>query len=218
MTQQFDSAEVERSVPGATLRRVSLLVLLLCVVMLGALVVFLWVNRSTSPVEGSAEAGFARDMMVHHAQAVEMAQLEYDRTENDRLRIIALDIMLGQQAQIGQMQGWLRLWRLPIARGNMPTATESMQMAGMQMPGSGLMPGMATAEQIAVLRASSGIDADRQFIELMIPHHTAGIAMAQAVLERTTVPVVRELAQAIIATQQREIDELQQILAELGDS
>jgi uncharacterized protein (DUF305 family) len=46
-------------------------------------------------------------MMVHHAQAVEMAEIVRDRTENPQTRTLATDIALTQQAQIGQMQGWL---------------------------------------------------------------------------------------------------------------
>jgi uncharacterized protein (DUF305 family) len=50
------------------------------------------------PGDDSAEAGFARDMMVHHAQAVEMAEIVRDKTESDDVRILASDIALTQQA------------------------------------------------------------------------------------------------------------------------
>ncbi len=67
------------------------------------------------PGEGSAEAGFARDMIVHHAQAVQMAEIVRDRTQSDDMRLLAADISLTQQAQIGIMQGWLQVWGLPIS-------------------------------------------------------------------------------------------------------
>src|SRR5918992_1175568 len=66
-----------------------------------------------SPSDSSPEAGFARDMMVHHAQAVEMAEIVRDKTESEEIRTLAADIALTQQAQIGQMQGWLQVWDLP---------------------------------------------------------------------------------------------------------
>lgn len=172
-------------------------------------VVLLTVRGGSAPQEGSAEAGFARDMIVHHAQAVEMSQLLYDRTEHDALKSIALDIMLTQQSQIGQMQGWLNLWGLPFANPGLP-------MAWMDMPTEGIMPGMATDEQLAALRASSGTEADRLFIHLMIAHHEAGIHMAEAVFERTSVEAVRDLARSMIDAQEREIAELEIILAEIG--
>ncbi|MDX1990999.1 MAG: DUF305 domain-containing protein [bacterium] len=159
-------------------------------------------------VASEAEVGFARDMMVHHAQAVEMALLIYDRTENDILRSIALDMMLTQQAQIGQMQGWLRLWDVPVAGTDLP-------MAWMGMPTEGLMTGMATDAQMNLLRQAAGVEADRLFISMMIPHHQSGIHMAEAVLERGDTPVVQAMAQAIIDAQQREIEELEALAAEL---
>lgn len=54
-------------------------------------------------------------MSDHHAQAVEMALLARDRTNDEELRRFALDIILTQQAQIGQMQGWLAVWERPLA-------------------------------------------------------------------------------------------------------
>src|SRR5688500_759026 len=132
-------------------------------------------NQPAFPVEGSPEVGFARDMALHHSQAVSMAQLLYDRTENPALRSIALDIMLTQQDQIGQMGGWLDIWGLPKVGITLP-------MIWMDMGTDGLMPGMATDDQIKALRASSGVDADRLFIQLMIVHHQAGIHMGEAIL------------------------------------
>jgi uncharacterized protein (DUF305 family) len=160
----------------------------------------------------SPEAGFARDMIVHHNQAVELAILLYNRTENTELRSIALDIMLSQQNQIGQMQAWLSLWNLPFSGSDLP-------MAWMNAPlQQGLMPGMATDEQIATLRASTGTDADRLFIQLMIPHHESAIHMAQTIMDRTSIPAVKNLARSMIESQTSEIAILQSILDQLGTS
>ena len=45
----------------------------------------LWVvqARSSPPSDFGADAGFARDMQTHHAQAVEMAFLVRDRTDDE---------------------------------------------------------------------------------------------------------------------------------------
>ena len=93
------------------------------------------------PGDDSAEAGFARDMMVHHAQAVQMAEIVRDRTHSGDMRLLVSDIALTQQAQIGIMQGWLEVWGLPIT-GTAPA------MAWMGHPTDGLMPGMATPEEV----------------------------------------------------------------------
>ena len=100
----------------------------------------LGMRQSDAPAADSPEVGFARDMMMHHAQAVDMATLLRDRTEDTEMRQIALDIMLTQQAQIGQMQGWLTVWQYPIASTD--PAMMWMDMADIES-----MPGMATPEQ-----------------------------------------------------------------------
>ncbi|HET9021623.1 MAG TPA: DUF305 domain-containing protein, partial [Ornithinibacter sp.] len=72
----------------------------------------LWVvqARSSAPAEFGADAGFARDMQTHHAQAVEMAFLIRDRSGDEELRTVAYDIITSQQQQAGQMYGWLVQW------------------------------------------------------------------------------------------------------------
>lgn len=158
---------------------------------------FLEYLANRPPGDGSDEAGFARDMMVHHAQAVQMAELVRDKTEDETIRTIAGDIALTQQAQIGQMQGWLSVWRLPIT-GSEP------QMAWMGHEMDGLMPGMATPEEIDELATASPEEADEIFLRLMIVHHEAAIPMSEAVYD-TDHPEVKQLAEAIATSQESEI-------------
>jgi uncharacterized protein (DUF305 family) len=161
------------------------------------------------PTEDSAEIGFARDMATHHAQAVTMAQLLYDRTDDSDMRLLALDIMLTQQAQIGQMQGWLTTWGHSLA-----SAAPAMEWMG--MPTTGLMPGMATVDDINRLRDLEGLEADGLFLQLMIPHHRAGVDMANAVVSYTERPEVIALAQSIVNSQTSEIAFMQSLLQEKG--
>lgn len=185
------------STPAAPRGRFREITLFLC--LLAALIALLVFRTTPEPPANTAEIGFARDMIVHHAQAVDMAILLYDRTENPDLKTIALDMALTQQAQIGQMQGWLSVWGEPIASADLPMAWMDMAVS------SGLMPGMATDDELASLRAADGTEADAIFIPLMIAHHQGGVHMAQGLLARSENPVVRRLAQSIIDAQQREI-------------
>ncbi|MFE9253771.1 DUF305 domain-containing protein [Streptomyces sp. NPDC006879] len=66
-----------------------------------------------TPSTTSAEAGFARDMSVHHQQAVEMSFLVRERTQDEGVRRLAYDIANTQANQRGMMLGWLDLWGLP---------------------------------------------------------------------------------------------------------
>ena len=162
-----------------------------------------------APAEDSAEAGFARDMMVHHAQAVQMAEILRDKTESEEIRTMAADIALTQQAQIGQMQGWLAVWGLP-ATGREPA------MTWMGHPTKGRMPGMASPEELNDLQQASPEEADKLFLQLMIPHHEAALPMAEAVLEETDRPEVERLAGAIAASQRGEIEMMKGLLNQRG--
>jgi uncharacterized protein (DUF305 family) len=190
------------------------------------------------PGEASVEAGFARDMSVHHAQAVAMAEAIRDRTSDPDLKLLATDIALGQQGQIGRMSGWLDEWGLnqtstttPMAwirsdnllagagagmgdmasMGSTPGADASMVMTA-----DGRMPGMATRPQVSALSTLPLADAEISFLQLMIAHHRAGVEMAQAVLARTARPDVVQLATSIVNGQQAEITVMTDMLAKRG--
>jgi uncharacterized protein (DUF305 family) len=184
-----------------------LVVVLLAGALAGATLVSLFAVGP--PGDDSAEAGFARDMMVHHAQAVEMAEIVRDRTESEEMQTLATDIALTQQGQIGQMQGWLAVWGLS------PTRT-GPAMAWMGHPTEGRMPGMAKPEEIDELREVSPEEMDIRFLRLMIPHHQAALPMAEDVLERSDRSEVERLAGAIAASQQAEIEVMQDLLQSRG--
>lgn len=170
-----------------------------------------WFGAQTNaaPGDASPEAGFGRDMAAHHAQAVDMATILRENSDDEEMRQMALDMMLTQQAQIGQIQGWLNVWELPMA-GTQPV------MAWMGMPTTGLMPGMAAPDDLNRLRSLKGVEADGLFLSLMIPHHRGGVTMAHVVLERSQRPEVRALAESIIKAQESEIALMQALLQRKG--
>ena len=179
-----------------------------------ALAVVLLVGRWSAPDhslpgERSAAVGFARDMATHHAQAVAMAEILRDRTADPDLRLLATDIALTQQSQIGRMRGWLDVW------GLRPTGT-APAMAWMGEPTDGPMPGMATAADVDRLRTAVLVDAENLFLALMIDHHLGGVAMAEAALDLEMPDEVNALARGIVTSQRSEIDVLRQLLTDRG--
>jgi uncharacterized protein (DUF305 family) len=160
-------------------------------------------RTSESPEEASVDAGFARDMAAHHAQAVEMAEIIRVTTADDAVRALATDIVLTQQAQIGRMHGWLEVW------GLRPSSTLP-RMAWMDH--EGLMPGMASRTELETLRAATGVAADQRFLKLMIEHHRGGVDMAGVAAAKASRPEVRRLARAIVASQESDIRAMEEML------
>ena len=179
------------------------LLLALAAVAIVGVVLLLW-NANAAPAEVSPEVTFARDMSAHHNQAVEMALILRDRTEDPNLRLFALDIMLTQQAQIGQMQGWLSVWQRPLQGTTAP------------MAGHGAMMGMATQAAVNELHGLPVAEAETRFLELMIRHHEGGLQMAQDVLAATQRPEVIRLARSIIDGQTAEVTYMRALLEQRG--
>lgn len=175
-------------------------------------------EAQASPASASADAGFARDMSVHHQQAVEMSFIVRDRTEDADVRRLAYDIANTQANQRGMMLGWLDMWGLPkVESGTEPMAWMGMGGHGDTGPLDGaLMPGMATKTELDRLRSASGKDAEVLYLQLMIDHHKGGVHMAQGCVDKCSVDVERNLAQGMVEAQESEIGLMTQLLKERG--
>ena len=206
---------------GLRLARLALAVALVALVTVAGIALFRPAPQAP-PGSTSPEAGFARDMQVHHAQAVEMAFLIRDRSDDPVIRAMAYDIATAQQQQIGQMYAWLQLWGVPQTGVAEPmewmSGMDHTGMSGMRMnvntTAGGRMPGMATDAQLERLRNTEGVSAERLWLRLMIAHHEAGVDMARAALDLTTTPAVRALARSVVVSQRSEIDQMRQLLAQ----
>jgi uncharacterized protein (DUF305 family) len=113
-----------------------------------------------------ADVQFMQDMLVHHAQAVEMTALLRSRTTREDMRLLAGRIEASQDDEMAFMRRWLE------ARGRTaPDAHAHHQQGGT------LMPGMLTPDEMERLAASSGAAFDRLFLEGMIKHHAGALDM-----------------------------------------
>ncbi len=181
-------------------------------------------SASVVPGTDSVDAGFSRDMIVHHSQGVLMAHYAELDTDDPEIGLLAYDINYTQTAQIGQMQGWLALWDLPqvVAEPHMAwmTTTEgghAMDMGGSTSAGvTGLMPGMATDEEINTLKSLRGKASDIYFLQLMIRHHQGGAPMMEDAQIHAENPVVRNFAAKMLVAQTGEVTQMTQMLAARG--
>jgi uncharacterized protein (DUF305 family) len=203
---------------GRPLRVVLMAVIAVGLVLLGGgLAVALGIGRTDTPDADSVAAGFARDMSRHHLQGVEMANMVAERSEDPVVRQIAFDISATQTNQAGRMQGWLSLWGVPQSGGDtMAWMTEGADHGHDMAADGGLMPGMATEEELATLRDLRGTAFDVEFLRLMIRHHQGGFEMADHAVDHSGVPAVRDLAQAIARAQSAETRTMAAMLTARG--
>ncbi|WP_406460479.1 DUF305 domain-containing protein [Streptomyces sp. NBC_01622] len=171
--------------------------------------------NSPTPTADSADAGFARDMAVHHQQAVEMSYIVRDRTKNVEVRRLAYDIAQTQANQRGMLLGWLDLWNLPKVSADPPMTWMGMGDMASGKDGA-LMPGMATNTELKKLNSLSGKSAEVFFLQLMTDHHKGGIHMAEGCVEKCRVGVEKRLAQGMVDAQQSEIQLMAGMLKERG--
>ncbi|WP_081909085.1 DUF305 domain-containing protein [Deinococcus sp. YIM 77859] len=153
------------------------------------------------PTEGSPEVTFARDMSAHHAQAVDMSVTLFKRAADPAVKLLAQDILLTQQAQVGQMQGWLMAWGRPLAGTEAP-------MAGMDRASMGL----ASAGDVRQLQHLPVNTAQTRYLVLMRRHHQGGVAMAKSALKTVKRPEVRAFAERVVAAQTSEIQAIDALL------
>tara|TARA_R110001592_G_scaffold112297_7_gene310448 strand:+ start:9582 stop:10250 length:669 start_codon:yes stop_codon:yes gene_type:complete len=167
------------------------------------------------------DIGFSQSMAIHHQQAIAMSQLMSDGRPSGLIPL-AQNIAGQQLLELGQMQGWLRLWDKPFVpnskdmvwmlMGSKPLDEAFQQYVidcGKSAQG---MPGLASAEDMQQLRVLAGRDRDTLYLSLMLAHHKGGVPMARFAAEEAHLPAVKLLAAQIVLDQSKEIQQISAIL------
>jgi uncharacterized protein (DUF305 family) len=191
----------------------------------GVLARFPFDDSVDTPAADSVDVGFCQDMSVHHDQAVEMSAIALTRSTDTAVQTLAYDILTTQQNQIGQMRGWLTLWERPLYApdGYMTWMGDDAHSSGHDMSGMDMsdsmskgvatMPGMASQQDLTALRQAQGPALDVLFLQLMLRHHQGGKPMAEYAGEHASLAVVRNLAQSMVKTQDKESEQMIALLA-----
>jgi len=152
-------------------------------------------SSSESSSANNADITFAMQMVAHHEQAIEMAQMVLDKDGVDpRVTELAQNIKDAQGPEIDTMNGWLDSWGA------------SGSMDGMDMGGT-----MSDAD-MAALKAASGSEANKLFLEQMTVHHEGAIDMAKTELQTGQNADALALAQKIVDDQTAEIASMKDLL------
>lgn len=160
-------------------------------------------NMDLGPADADYDLRFIDAMIPHHEGAVVMAKDLAQKTKRPELQKLAKDVIDAQVQEIAQMQQWRKNWypkapNTPVAwhaEMNHSMAMSLDQMKSMRMD---MDLGKADAEY------------DLRFMQAMVPHHQAAVVMAQDMAQKTKRPELQKLAKEIIASQQTEIDQMQQ--------
>lgn len=204
----------------------SLVVFLLAVA--AAIIGYSWAQNSATEqravMPGKVDIGFVSSMAVHHKQAILMGQLMLDGRDT-RLNALAKNITHAQLYELGEMEGWLKLWGQPL---NTPAIDMSWMLLGKKAPDKALlaylidcqnspsgMSGLATMSEVDQLRRLADDERDPHFLQLMLAHHRGGIPMAQFASANAELAVVRKLAKNIVIDQSKEIDRIRRTLSVL---
>ena len=135
---------------------------------------------------------FIDAMVPHHQGAIEMAQVALENAEHPEILALAEEIVAAQETEIGQLKS--------IKQEQFGTSGVSMDMSKEQMEGMGMAmdpPELAMQEPF-----------DKAFIDNMIPHHESATEMANVVLVESENHEIREIAEAIVDAQKREIEQM----------
>ncbi len=156
-----------------------------------------------------ADVAFAQEMVAHHEQAVVMAQMGQDQASSDAVRDLATRIENAQGPEIETMQTWLEEWG---------ESEDSGEMGGMDHgeTDGAKMSGMMTDEEMSELASAGGKEFDRMFLTMMIEHHEGAISSAEEEVESGEVAEAIDLAESIKSTQEKEVEEMQSLLKDLG--
>jgi uncharacterized protein (DUF305 family) len=143
------------------------------------------------------DRAFVADMIAHHEDAVQMAQIAQRRGSSKFVKNLANDIVKTQNTEISTMRAAdRRLKNAGVKAGSLGGPDHVMGMDDNPMS-------LKTAKPF-----------DGAFIRMMTPHHEGAIAMAKAEIAKGKDPELKNLAHDIITAQQREIGEMRKHLRE----
>jgi uncharacterized protein (DUF305 family) len=143
------------------------------------------------PTTGNADNDYAALMKIHHMGAVEMAQLELVNGTDPQVKSMAQKMLDAQQQEIATLNSFLS-GHSAHGGGDAFYKTVMAGMNGMKMD------------------MDHGGSVDRQFVQMMIPHHQGAIDMSNTYIKAGGhEEQMKTMASRIIADQQKEIRELQ---------
>lgn len=165
-------------------------------------------NGTSSEPGNTADIEFATGMIPHHGQAIEMAAMATTKAGSAKVKDLARKISAAQAPEITALSGLLSSWGEPVP----DAGGHSGSMAGMDHGDTGMM----TSRQMDDLRSADGAEFDRMWLDMMIAHHEGAVTMSRAEVADGADARAKQLAQAVIEAQTKEIAELKSLRTDLS--
>ncbi|BAZ21361.1 hypothetical protein NIES4073_22390 [Kalymmatonema gypsitolerans NIES-4073] len=160
-------------------------------------------NMDLGPEDADYDLRFIDGMTPHHQGAVEMAKEAQQKSKRPEIKNLAGEIIKAQNKEIAELKQWRTAW-YPKAPGT-PTAWHTQMNHTMAMS-----PEQSKAMRMDMDLGAGDAEFDLRFINAMIPHHEGAVTMAQDALSKSKRPEIKKLAQSIISSQQKEIEQMKQ--------
>lgn len=162
-------------------------------------------TKDGKAAHNAADISFATEMIPHHRQAVEMAQIVLDRGTTADVKALAQRIKDAQSPEIAELSGFLMAFGEKVPQNG-------SSMGGMQHGSSDNGMGMMSDADMSQMMKMSGVELEKMFLTSMIGHHDGAIAMARTELADGSYAPAKALAQKIIDAQAKEITEMRALL------
>jgi uncharacterized protein (DUF305 family) len=151
------------------------------------------------------DADFAKKMIVHNQQGIQIADLAKERATNGQVRAVAAAISTELSAETEQYIAWLTEWKEVYLN-----LSDFPQMEGHDMYPT--YPGMASLGELDALKGATGSSVDEQFLRLMVKHHEGADEMAKSIpVETMQFGKMIELRAKALKRQAEEVQTMKQL-------
>lgn len=159
----------------------------LCVALLGPLSVAQASEPAPERDQHRFEINFLQTMIDHHFGAIKMSELCEGRTVHAELKEMCDMIIAAQSQEIATMQSWLRDW---YGINEEPTLTRK------------------ALRQVEHLSGLTGEEFEKEYMSMMIEHHSMAARMAVDCLNQAYHPEMLDMCSRMLAAQGNEIVQL----------
>lgn len=145
---------------------------------------------------GSNDKDFAAMMKIHHMGALEMARQQIAQGTDQQVKDMAQKMLASQQQEISELDAFL------AGSNQNSAATEKKSPFHERV--------MKEMDDLKMDNGNHSGSIDQQFIQMMIPHHQGGVAMADLYLKTGAQDQkLKAMANKIKTDQQKEIQQMQ---------